>query len=237
MPDTPDMPDTSDIRPLIPQWERVGHLDAHHRFLIASGLAALAFLVVPGTWRWPARVIVTWDVYSLCLIALAWITIVSANPGEVAKTAKLQDTGRRTIFVFVVVAAIASVFAVAFELGTAKGLDKPHLVGHIVFSLLTVFSSWVLVHTVFTLRYAHNYYGLIGDGQTRCGLNFPDEDSPDYLDFAYFSFVIGMTSQVSDVAISARSLRRLALLHGLISFGFNAAILGLCINIVSGLFS
>ena len=231
------MPETDDIQPLYPQLGRIGQLDAHHRFFIALGVAALAFLVVPRSLYWPTRAIVTWDAYCLSSIVMVWITIVSSNPSEVAKTAGLQDTGRRTIFVFVVVAAIVSVFAVAFELGTAKGLDKAHLTEHIIFSLLTVASSWVLVHTVFALRYAHNYYGLIGDEDAKHGLNFPDEDKPDYLDFAYFSFVIGMTSQVSDVTISARSLRRLALLHGLISFGFNAAILGLSINIISGLFS
>ena len=231
------MPETDDIQPLYPRLGRIGQLDAHHRFFIALGVAALALLVVPRSLYWPTRAIVTWDVYCLSSIVMVWITIVSSNPSEVAKTAGLQDTGRRTIFVFVVVAAIVSVFAVAFELGTAKGLDKAHLTEHIIFSLLTVASSWVLVHTVFALRYAHNYYGLIGDEDAKHGLNFPDEDKPDYLDFAYFSFVIGMTSQVSDVTISARSLRRLALLHGLISFGFNAAILGLSINIISGLFS
>jgi uncharacterized membrane protein len=92
------------------------------------------------------------------------------------------------------------------------------------------------VHTVFALRYAHIYYDCDEHGKAAGGLNFPDEDSPDYLDFAYFSFVIGMTSQVSDVNISGRSMRRLALLHGLISFGFNLSILGLCINMISGLF-
>jgi uncharacterized membrane protein len=228
---------TDDIQPPFPQLKSLGQLDAHHRFFVGLLVAVVAYFAVPHSWHWPTRAIVTWNAYSLTLIALAWVTIVSANPNEVARTAVLQDTGRRMIFVFVIIAAVASVFAVAFELGTAKGLDKAHLVGHIAFSLLTVFSSWVLVHTVFALRYAHNYYGLVGGEQARCGLNFPDEDHPDYLDFAYFSFVIGMTSQVSDVSISARGLRRLALLHGLISFGFNAAILGLSINIVSGLFS
>ena len=93
-----------------------------------------------------------------------------------------------------------------------------------------------MVHTVFALRYAHIYYECGQAGNPLGGLNFPDEDAPDYLDFAYFSFVIGMTSQVSDVSISGRRLRRLALVHGLISFAFNLSILGLCINIISGLF-
>ncbi len=224
-----------DIKPLFPSLRHVGHLDAHHRFFVGLGLALLAFCVVPSHWHWATRALVTWNAYSLTLIAMIWLTIVSSDPSEVANSATLQDTGRRTLFVFVVVAAVVSVFAVAYELSTAKGLDRAHATGHVFFSIVTVVSSWVLVHTVFALRYAHNYYGLISDGKAKCGINFPDEDSPDYLDFAYFSFVIGMTSQVSDVTISAREMRRLALIHGVISFGFNAAILGLCINVVSGL--
>ena len=135
------------------------------------------------------------------------------------------------------IAACASIFAVAAELGTAKGLDRAHLGAHVLFCLLTVAGSWALVHTIFTLRYAHVYYGLGEDNKPAGGLDFPEEDRPDYLDFAYFSFVIGMTSQVSDVQISSQRLRRLALGHGLVSFVFNLAILGLSINIISSLFS
>jgi uncharacterized membrane protein len=88
---------------------------------------------------------------------------------------------------------------------------------------------------MFTLRYAHYYYGE-GDGAKAVGgLEFPNDDAPDYLDFAYFSFVIGMTAQVSDVAISSKSLRTLALVHGILSFCFNTVILALTINTVSGL--
>ncbi len=93
------------------------------------------------------------------------------------------------------------------------------------------------MHTVFTLRYAHVYYDTGRSDKAHGGLNFPDEDKPDYLDFAYFSFVIGMTSQSPTCRSASRRLRRLALVHGLISFVFNLAILGLSINIISGLFS
>jgi uncharacterized membrane protein len=212
------------------------HLDAHHRFFAALGASAIAVVFTPWQWHWTTRVLVAWNAYSVCVLVLAWITLANEEPGEVARTARLQDSGRTAIFVFAIVAACASVFAVAAELGTAKGLDTARFSGHIVFCLVTVLTSWLLVHTVFALRYAHIYYECGENGEPKRGLNFPDEETPDYLDFAYFSFVIGMTSQVSDVSISGQRLRRLALLHGLISFAFNLSILGLCINIISGLF-
>ena len=107
------------------------------------------------------------------------------------------------------------------------------LTGHILVSVLAVICSWFLVHTVFIFRYAHIYYGS-GDKPVG-GLDFPGDDEPDYLDFAYFSFIIGMTSQVSDVDITSSVMRRLALLHGILSFFFNAVIIALSINIISGL--
>ena len=166
-----------------------------------------------------------------------WYVILSADPSEAAREACIQDSSRTLIFIFVVFAAIFSVFAVGAELGTAKGLERTYLAGHILFSLLAIFTSWSLVHTVFTMRYAHVYYDTPEGDEAHGGLNFPEEDKPDYLDFAYFSFVIGMCFQTSDVSITSRRLRRLALVHSVISFGFNLAILGLSINMVSGLFS
>jgi uncharacterized membrane protein len=106
-------------------------------------------------------------------------------------------------------------------------------------AVLAVIESWLLIHTVFTLRYAHVFYRLEQEADVEGsdgGLIFPGGDNPDYEDFAYFSFVIGMTCQVSDVNITSRFMRRLALLHGLLSFAFNTAILALSINIISGLF-
>ena len=227
--------DVDAVQPVFPALRRFGRLDAHHRTMLAALAAIVAGVLVPWTWHWPTRVLVTWDTFSLCTTALIWLTILGVDPREVARTASLQDTGRRAIFVFVVVAAVASVFAVGVELAAARGLDRRHLDGHVGFAVVTVVSSWFLVHTVFTLRYAHSFYGLGGGEEAKGSLNFPGDDRPDYLDFAYFSFVIGMTSQVSDVTIGSRPMRRLALVHGLIAFGFNAVIVGLGINIISGL--
>ena len=227
-----------EIMPLFPELHnRFGRWDAHHRLFISLGIAAVVCLVVPWSWHWPTRAVVTWIAYSASALAMMWYVIVSADPSEAQREASIQDSSRTAIFIFVVGAAIASVFAVGAELGTAKGLEKAYLAGHILFSLLAIFTSWALVHTVFTMRYAHVYYDTPEGDEAHGGLAFPDEQKPDYLDFAYFSFVIGMCFQTSDVSITSRRLRRLALVHSVISFGFNLAILGLSINMVSGLFS
>ena len=97
--------------------------------------------------------------------------------------------------------------------------------------------SWFLIHTIFTLRYAHIFYG---DNEERphthaAGLKFPGDKNPDYFDFAYFAFVLGMTFQVSDVQITSNKLRRMAMWHGLLSFGYNTIMIALTINLIAGL--
>jgi uncharacterized membrane protein len=132
-----------------------------------------------------------------------------------------------------------SLGAILFLLQSTKGHHGAGVAFPVILSLSSVLVSWWLVHTIFTLRYAHLYYSTereTGKTKPNSGLQFPgNEDDPDYLDFVYFSFVIGMTFQVSDVEISSRAIRRMALLHALISFAFNTAIVALSINIISGL--
>jgi uncharacterized membrane protein len=132
-------------------------------------------------------------------------------------------------------------FAVGFLFFGRKDMaQSPHFFSHLLMGLIAVISSWMLVHTVFGLRYAHTYYGdpdgPAGPQPHAGGLEFPGDRDPDYMDFAYFSFVIGMTFQVSDVQITSRDFRKLVLLHGMLSFGFNTVILALTINTVSNLF-
>ena len=215
---------------------RSSHLDAHHRLLIAAVVAAVVAVFLPHRMQWSTRILAVWDAYVYTVLGLIWATILTAEPKEVVARAKLEDNSRAAIFIFVIAAACASVFAVPAELGTAKGLGHAQAGAHVLFAILTVVSSWVLIHTVFTLRYAHIFYDS-DDSKPPGGLNFPDETEPDYLDFSYFSFVIGMTSQVSDVTISASSIRRLALVHGLISFVFNVVIIALTLNALANVVS
>lgn len=216
------------------------NLDAHQRLLVAAVVALVTFLLASGHVRPSLQSIFAWNAFAWCFVLSSWVRIAFADARTSVQTAKLEDAGRMVIFVFVILAAVTSLFAVAVLIGEAKGLSKATVVGHLLLAGGTVISSWVLVHTVFTMHYAHAYYRQMDDGQASSeagGVEFPDEKQPDFLDFAYFSFVIGMTCQVSDVQISGRGIRRLALVHGLLSFLFNTVILALTINLASGLVS
>jgi uncharacterized membrane protein len=183
----------------------------------------------------------TWDVFGLCVLVLAWLTILTTPPDKLRVRAQMQDSSHIVIFVFVLLAACAGLFAVGFLfLNKTVVVERSHFFAHLMMVLVAVICSWMLVHTVFGLRYAHTYYGdpdgAAGPKNHAGGLDFPGDREPDYMDFAYFSFVIGMTFQVSDVVITSRDLRQLVLLHAMLSFGFNTVILALTINTVSALF-
>ncbi len=204
------------------------------RCVIAAGIGLATYFIVRGFAIAPTAIIAAWDSFALVLLALIWIAILSSGIDHIRYRARTQDLSRALIFIFTVGAACSSVFAVILLLGAAK--NTTHLGEHAALSIAAVLSSWTLVHTMFAMRYAHAYYGDSDLPETHAGgLDFPNDEAPDYLDFAYFSFVIGMTCQVSDVQITAKSLRTLALVHGILSFCFNTVILALTINTVSGL--
>jgi uncharacterized membrane protein len=217
--------------------EKFRYLDSHHRQFIAIAAAAIAFLLT-RKWSLPVNIMITWISYAISIVIMSWISMLSMHPKNVRKVAKLEDSSVTFIFLFIVASAFASLFAVVLLLQSLKGLSKSDTMIHVVLSITSVAVSWWLTHTVFTLRYAHLYYSTEkGKEEFAAGLEFPKEPEPDYLDFVYFSFVIGMTFQVSDVEISSRKIRRLAWGHGILSFVFNTAIVALSINIISGLFS
>jgi uncharacterized membrane protein len=213
-------------------------LDAHYRLVIAVITSTIAWYFAHRSFPAPATILMTWVAFAVTVIIMDWIIILSSHPKEVRKIAILEDSSRTLIFLFVIVASVISLGAILLLLKSAKGQSGEGIVFPLVLSLASVIVSWWLVHTLFTMRYAHLYYGTDKDaGNTKPteGLNFPDEKAPDYLDFVYFSFVIGMTFQVSDVEISSRPIRRLALFHAIVSFVFNTAIVALSINVVAGL--
>jgi uncharacterized membrane protein len=175
------------------------------------------------------------------VILLNWIIIFSSHPREVRRIARLQDSSLTILFVFITTAAVVSLGAIVYLLKSTKGLAEASKNEHILLAITAVVISWWLLHTIYTLRYAHLYYDTTtdADGVAKAagGLQFPGKDEPDYLDFVYFSFIIGMTFQVSDVNIISRRIRRLCIVHALLSFAFNTAILALSINVISGLVS
>lgn len=215
-----------------------GRFDARHRLVIGLVVAGLVWIFLRGHVRAPTEIIATWDAFAFSTLVLAWLSILLTPLRQIRTHAKEQDSSRVLIFVFVVIAACAALFAVGFLLGIHKAENRGHLTIHLLLSLATVVCSWSLVHTGFAFHYAHSFYGDSDEpGQDRHagGLDFPGNHPPDYFDFAYFSFVIGMTCQVSDVQITSRRIRRLALVHGALSFGFNTVILAMLINTVTSL--
>ncbi len=215
----------------------IARQDARHRLVLSLVLAASVWFALKGHAHFWTQSIATWDAFAVCVLAFAWLTILTTSLDQLRLRAQTQDVSRKVIFMFVVAAACASFFAVGFLLYRTKGQSE-HFPLHLSLSFLAVVSSWALVHTVFGLRYAHMFYGDSDDPlaqQHAGGLVFPDEDSPNYMDFVYFSFVIGMTFQVSDVQITSREIRRIVLLHGALSFGFSTIILALTINTISTL--
>ncbi|MES2807981.1 MAG: DUF1345 domain-containing protein [Bacteroidota bacterium] len=210
--------------------------DAHYRLYLSLGAALIAFALTRTTLSWPEASLITWIAFALTIIVMDWIIIFKAHPKEIRKIAKLQDSSRTLIFLFVIIASVISLSAILFLLKAAKGQADEVVIGHVLLAMASVIVSWWLVHTLFTMRYAHLFY-TADEGQTTPvgGLEFPGDKEPDYLDFVYFSFVVGMTFQVSDVEISSRHIRRLALIHGLVSFIFNTAIVALSINVVASM--
>jgi uncharacterized membrane protein len=217
--------------------ERLSNLSAGWRLSISVAVAVTACFVLQGHVELATRAVATWDAFAVTVLGLAWISIVLTPHQEIRKRVQRQDVAGPWITIVVILAACAALSAVAFLFHKDKGSPQPHVVAHVVLTLLAVISSWSVVHTVFCLHYAHTFYGDGDDPKKPAGgLDFPGEGHPDYLDFAYFSFVIGMTFQVSDVQITASGLRQLALVHGILSFAFNTIILALTINTVSALF-
>jgi uncharacterized membrane protein len=213
--------------------EAMAKMDAHHRLLLGFVAAAVVGLGLRAQARWMVS-LATYDAFAFTVLGLIWVTVMLTPLERIRAVAQRQDVGRTLIFIFVIIVACAALFAVAFLIRNGKPEER-RLSIRLLLALATIVLSWLLMHAVFGLRYAHKYYD---DDANRAdknagGLKFPGDDLPDYRDFAYFSFVIGMTCQVSDVDVTLREMRRLVLLHGILSFGFNTVILALTINTVS----
>ncbi|MFN6492444.1 MAG: DUF1345 domain-containing protein [Nostoc sp. DedQUE03] len=169
---------------------------------------------------------------------MTWWKMIEATPEKIRRYAESEYEGHLAIFMLVIAAACASVLAIGFLLTDKKGLSTILLTLHVILSIMTIVGSWLLVHTMFAVQYAHSYYKYINHNHSQevtGGLDFPHNDYPDYWEFLYYSFVVGMTSQVSDVQTTSREMRRLTLLHGVLSFFFNTTILAMSINIIASL--
>ena len=181
--------------------------------------------------RGPVRVLAGWDSGIAVYLALTFGMMWRADIAHIQKRASEQDEGAHFILLLSIAATFASLIAIVFALSSAKQGD---IAVGVTLAVATILLSWAFVHTIFSLHYAHEYYGERRDGKIG-GLTFPGDSKPDYRDFLYFSLVIGMTSQVSDVQITSKVIRRMAAMHGVLSFFFNLVVLALTVNMVANL--
>jgi uncharacterized membrane protein len=212
--------------------------DARRRLLLGLVAGVGAFLLLQGHVRLWSAAIAGWNAFAAVILVLDWMTIRTMPQRKIRERAQQEDLSRLLVFLFVVVASFAALCAVIFFVRVHKGQMHQHFLIHLLLTLSTVISAWALLHTVYSFRYAHAFYGdsgAPGVQKDAGGLIFPGDQPPNYFDFAYFSVVVGMTCQVSDVQITSRRMRRITLVHSVLSFGFNTLILALLINTVSGL--
>jgi uncharacterized membrane protein len=176
-----------------------------------------------------------WDVFAFSFIASSWIVFFTRPVGEIIKLANKEDGSKPFVMTSILVSSFASMFAVLL-LVLSKEQSPDRVTLAVILAVTGMVVSWVMIHTIFTFHYANLYYSKDKDDTgSDEALDFPATQKPDYLDFAYFSFVIGMTFQVSDVEIGSRIVRRTALAHALLSFALNTFVVALTINLIAGL--
>jgi uncharacterized membrane protein len=200
----------------------------HHKLWLAIAFGFIVFVALPAGWRTISRILVGWNFGVMLYMALAMAMMARSSVAEIRKRAAGQDEGAFAILLLVIVAAMASLGAIFAELG-GQGDEPPGLWPHLL-AIATVVLSWCFIHTIFALHYAYDFYG---EGKRANGLKFPGDDKPDYWDFMYFSFVVGMTFQVSDVAVTNKWIRRSVVLHGIVSFFYTTAVVALTVNMAA----
>lgn len=217
----------------------VRFVQLHDKLLIAAAIGIAVSLALPASFQAAGRFLAGWDaglaIYLIWTYAMMWRLDVDRIRARAAQ----EDEGAGAILLLSIAATAASFVAIAFALGGIKAggsnaVMPGGVVAHVVLAIDTILMSWAFVHTIFTFHYAHEFYATKHDGVIG-GLEFPHDNKPDYRDFLYFSLVIGMTSQTSDVNVCSKVIRRMAAIHGVISFFFNLTVLALTVNMLSNL--
>jgi uncharacterized membrane protein len=215
-----------------------GVIAARPRLLAASLGGIVVFLLLPDTAGLPIRFVLGWDLGAAAYIAMT-LTMMARSPQRLRYRAQLEDASKWAILALMVAATLASLLSIGFVLHEAKNQTGWVADEHVLIAGGTILLSWGFAHLLFAIHYAHAFYDDSPTAEdpeaVSGGLKFPGEKNPDYWDFLYFSFVVGMTCQVSDVQVTGRIMRRLTLSHGVISFLFNTVILALSINLLAGL--
>ena len=204
----------------------------HPRIWIALGVGGGVFFCLPTEWSILIRLLASWDVGVTLFLALVYIWMSRLTAEQICSRYIEEDETAPVILALVTVAALLSLVAIVEPLATLKHVVGRERIGHFALTAMTLIDSWILVPTMFTTHYADMFYSV---KETERPLSFPETDMPAFWDFAYFSFTIAAACQTADVLTTRSSIRKVVILHELISFLFNASILGFAINVTAGL--
>ena len=203
--------------------------------LIYGLLAGLASAALPLPLVWQFRGLLGWSMGVAVYLALAWWLCERFDAKRTRERAQAQDEPNIVLLLLMLLSTLACVVAIVVLMQQGKDFSGTERTLHIALSVIALAVSWLFIQTIFAFHYAHLYYHeeklKEPDGP---GLQFPGGLEPDYFDFLYYAHVVGMTSQVSDVQVTSREMRRLTLVHSVLSFGFNMLVLALSINVVAG---
>ena len=221
-------------------WQRnriLHQVRARPRLFIATAVAIAVGIFLPtgiashSVTRW----LIAWNAGTGLYVLLAAIMMIRSSSHHMRRRAQLQDDGQLVILSLVVVSTIASLAAIASELVVVKDMHGFIKSAHIALAGVTVLSSWAFIQVMFALHYAHDYYAAACHGR-KAGLQFPDDEQPDYGDFFYFASVIGTSGQTADVSFVSKPLRRIGSVHCILAYLFNTTVLALLINIGASMF-
>ena len=212
-------------------------VSARPRLFIAALVGLAVGILLPVDWvSHPAtRWLIAWNAGAGLYVALAAIMMIRSSDQRMRRRAQLQDEGQLAILALTVLAAIASLVAIGGQLVVVKDIHGPLRILHIALAAGTVLTSWAFIQVMFTLHYAHDYYAAVCHGRG-AGLQFPQDEQPDYGDFFYFAAVIGTSGQTADVSFVSKPMRRVGSLHCILAYLFNTTVLALLINIGASLF-
>jgi len=211
------------------------HISASLRLLIISITGLAIFFLLPSDTSLTIRIAIAWVIAGSEYLVLTYVMMYSSNESNMLTLATKEDDGAAIILLITILASLASLFTIVFILSAAKALPMGESLKHIGLVLATFAISWLLVHTAFALHYAHAYYQEYEKTQV-VPLIFANKPKPTYVDFLYFSMVVGMTCQTADVNIASSKIRFWVMIQGMTAFIFNTSLLALAINLIAGVF-
>jgi uncharacterized membrane protein len=205
----------------------------HTKLWLATAVGVVLAVALPGSWSLLSRVLIGWNGALLVLVPLTYFRLRRLNARELRAHYEEEDPTAPVILIVVVIGALLSLLAIVGLLSTVKQVAPSERFAHLTLATMTVVTSWFLVHTMFTLRYADMYYSVPQDCPPP--LLFPQTPEPLFWDFVYFSFTIGVACQTSDVSTTQTQIRNTVTLHSIVAFVFNVSVLGFAINVSAGL--